>query len=81
MKKSLVWPRYYPDRAHQLLGRDRVVPRGAAEAALDAEPSNLRACKALGWDLNRTVPAAQKIIVPTTKRCWEDKSVNVRATL
>lgn len=27
MKKLLVRPLYYPDRAHQLLGQDRLVPR------------------------------------------------------
>lgn len=88
MKKLLVRPLYYPDRAHQLLGQDRLVhgegqvgTQGAAEAALDAEASSLRACKASGLDLNRTASAAQKIIVSTTKRCWEDKSVNVHAML
>lgn len=62
---------------HSLLGKGRLAPRDA-EAALDAPASDHRAHKASGWGQNQAAPAVQKIIVPTTKRCWEDKSVNVR---
>lgn len=86
MKKPLALPLLYPGRAHQLPGKGRLVPRGpaphsAAEAVLDTPASNHSACKASGWGLNQATPAVQKIIVPTTKRCWEDESVNVHAML
>lgn len=86
MKEPPALPLLYPAQSPPAPGEGQVGTWGptthlAVEAAWDARASNRRACKASGWGLNQAAPAVWKIIAPITKRCWEDKSANVRAIL